>query len=365
MKSLIKIFFMVLILVSFKSFVYGDDCTINYDNDCLSPSYIDKEMKGYSIGIGVWYGYCEIKCADKTTFKPIRLKNEEFEFFGKDKNHVFFRLDALKGINPNNYKIKETGEPNYYLIYDKDTVYLNTILFPQIDPATFEFMDTSYENWESWFKDKNHVYRLTNTGNSLENKLEILSDSDPAFFTFGYNITPSTVYWYGKKIEGADVGSMELLHFGFAKDKNNVFFEGKIVYGADVRSFVETAVGDVNYYVDKNGFFGDDDGQHYLTIPYMNKEYPKDAKITQKSISTAIKTYETKYPNYTPQPAMPKLGSPEEQELKKFQEEVARAKLEEAEENKQNMIKLSIGIVSVLGLGGIVYGVMRWKKRKK
>jgi len=356
MKILIRIFFTLIIFVSFHYLIYGSECAIDYNNDCLTNDQTDEQMQGYTIGVGVWYGYCEIKCADKTTFKPIKLKNEEFEFFGKDKNHFFFRDTALEGINPNGYKIKETGKSDYYLIYDKDTVYLNTILFSQIDPATFKFLDTSYETHESWFKDKNHVYRLIEADDSLNNKLEILSDSDPAFFTFGFNITPNAVYWYGKKIEGVDVGSFKVkLEWGneIATDKNNVYEKGEVMYGMDVKSFQM-------YQVDTN-----DTGAVFPlsknNISIFKKEYPSSAQKIDQSLSTAVKEYETKYPNYTPQPAMPKPDSPEEQALKKFEADVAKAELEETEANKQNMMKLGIiGIVSALGLGGIVYGVMKW-----
>jgi len=332
---------------------------------CESPDFIDEDLSGYKAYQGkVYYFYCVLEGVDPATIKPLTMDGKKSVTYAQDKNNVYFQTIILSGLEPNQFKIKNI-EGGGIILYDNNSIYFDGTEITDTNPdiATLEAVGDGY------YRDKNNLYlqKLAGTTKNGDDYFTFkkIDGANPDNFETGYKITPDAVYWYGKKIEGADVGSMELLHFGFAKDKNNVFFEGKIVYGADVRSFVETAVGDVNYYVDKNGFFGDDDGQHYLTIPYMNKEYPKDVKITQKSLSSAIKDYETKYPNYSPQPAMPKPGSPEEQALKKFEADVAKAKLE-AEANKQNMIKLGIiGLGSVLGLGGIVYRVMRWKKRKK
>jgi hypothetical protein len=365
MKILSRILSVGIALISFHLFAYAAECRpFDESRDCISLEDTDEQMSGYSnIGTYVYYGYCRIECADAGTFKPVKLKNEDSAIFGKDKNHVFFRVSALEGVSPNSYKIKETGNSDYYLIYDKNTVYLNTILFPQIDPNTFEFLDTSHEDNVSWFKDKNHVYRLIQADSALEDKLEILPNSDPSLFTFGYNITPDAVYWYGKKIDGVDMGSFELLHDGYAKDKNNVYNEGKIMYGADAESFHEADIKgiDIFIYIDKyKSYYGINS-----SIQELKKEKQNSINSIDQSISTAIKTYETKYPNYAPQPAVPAPGSPEEAELKKFQEEIAKAQQEEADANRQDMMKKGVLAIGILALGSIGYGVIRKRKKGK
>ena len=226
--------------------VIADECD-QFDEtaDCISFDETDEDMSGYTVGIGVYYNYCHVKCANPSTFEIINAEGINMGIYGKDKNNVYFGIKRLDGISSNNYTIKKVknDEGGYYLAYDDDTVYLNYIRFDQIDPDTFEYLDRSSSERIIYFKDKNHVYELKENYGYNQNILYILKDAAPAHsISDGYEITDTAVYWYGKKIEEADPASFELFHFGYAKDKNNVFFEGKIEYGADAKSFTELEI---------------------------------------------------------------------------------------------------------------------------
>ena len=360
-----KYFFLssLLVILLFSSFALSIVASAEYDAEPDDLSRLGYGVHSYEDPPRAYYNDCALTGADPNTFEEIQPND-----YAKDKNQVYYHQYPLLGLNPNKVQIKSYFSPDktwlMYAAYDGNITCLRDACSSEINPNNLSLTNDEFI-WSGkkvfGYVRSEKSYRIcVDQREEIKYELKLIADNaDPENFTTGYKITPDAVYWYGKKMEEADVGSFELLHFGFAKDKNNVFFEGNIVYGADPQSFVETPVGDVNYYVDKNGFFGDDDGQHYLTVPYMNKKYPKDAQITQNSLSSAISTYESKYPNYTPQPAQPALGSPEEAGLKKFQEEVAKAQQEEVKERKQNMIRGSIEFAGILLLGGIGYVVAK------
>jgi len=340
--------------------------------DCLNTEIVDEDLHSYKIYQGkVYYEYCLLPDLDPKTLHTFAANDPTTFPYAKDKNNVYFQWFKLEKLNPNTFKTKKLAG-NYLVLHDKNNVYINGSYVPNGDAETLEYLDTDNSNGGiSYFKDKGQVYKeeldYVDGGDVSHYKISVLDNAYPAFFSFGYNITPDAVYWYGKKIEGVDVGSFEVYDWAqwshdaqYAHDKNNVYIKDKIVYGVNVRSFQTYDIKRENQPTLQLEF----DANKAILI---KKEYPKESSKINQSLSSAIKAYETKYPSYTPQPAMPKPGSPEEQALKKFQADVAKAKLEEAEENKQNMIKIGIiSIVSALGLGGIVYGDMRrMGKRKK
>jgi len=330
---------------------------------CISSEWTDENLDGYKIYQGKVYHYgCPVKEADPNTFREIPKRDEIPLGMAQDSKSLFFGGNKLEGLHPNSYKTKKVQyydssddkQKEMYFLFDKDNEYLYDMNVDGVDLNTVEIINSGY------FKDKNNVYEIDYKNNVVNR----IPDANPAFFTFGYNINSDAVYWYGKKIEKADPGSFEVVACDYSsetgKDKNNVYWRGELVYGVDSKSFTSLAS---NCY-DKNAVYDTSNNLKMLsTLKELKNGYAADGRenLVNQTLTSAIQTYETKYPNYTPQPAMPKPDSPEEQALKKFEADVAKAELEETEANKQNMMKLGIiGIVSALGLGGIVYGVMKW-----
>ena len=348
-------------LILFITGLVGQKAIADFEGEPPIPSF---HANMYEDPPTAYYDECALKDAD-----PYTLKTMAQSEYGRDKQHVYYHQYLLSGLNPDNVKTElyYSSDRSWamYVAYDGKITCFEEVCSTQVDPSNLILMDSGLiRNGDKVFNliETDEDYYPCVTGQSEKKKeLELIVDhSDPAFFTFGYNITPDAVYWYGKKIEEANSGSFEIMHEGYAKDKNNVFFEGKIQYGVDAESFTELG----GSFIDKNG--EQYQGKLFKVIPKFKQQYVgynQSPKIVDDSLSSAISTYESKYPSYTPQPAVPAPGSPEEAELKKFQEEVVKAQQEEVKERKQNMIRGGVELVGILLLGGIIYGIVKSRKK--
>jgi len=354
MKKIIGIFWSAILFIGATQPLFADECRpFDQTNDCISIEETDDAWEGYTLGEFVYYGMCQVVCADPKTFKVIKT-SLGFEIYGKDKSHVFFFFFSIDGLNANKFKFKKTELADYYLAYDGINAYLNAMpLPPNADPETFEFLDTSSANNTSWFKDANNVYYLEHKEAKLEEITQVLQGADPSFFLFGYKITSEAVYWYGVKIPKADPKSFELMHMGYAKDKDNVYKDGKVVYGADTKSFHEADIEGINIFIfiDKNkGYFG-------INAPMktLKEEHKDSIDSIDQSLKTSVKAYETKYPGYKPKPAQPPAGSPEAAELAKMEAET------QAEQTKQIALWGGSALGGLIVLGGVLW---MWKRKK-
>jgi hypothetical protein len=360
----------VLSAIFLSSFAEAEEYTDLYNPDkCTTSEYVDVELSGYSVYEGkAYYGYCMIYGMDPKTIKPLIINGEKSLSYGQDKNNVYYQTRILKELIPNKFKIKNIGRYGV-ILYDNNTVYFDGTDITDVNPD----LETLKATGDFYYRDKNFLYHqiLTDkTPNDIQNFSFIkVAGGDQNNFETGYKITKDAVYWYGKKIEGADPGSFEVVECDYssktAKDKNNVYWSGKLAYGIDSKSFTSLAS---NCY-DKNAVYDTSNNMKMLsTFNKLKRDYGAEnrSKLVDQTLSAAIKTYETKYPNYTPQPAVPAPGSPEEAELKKFQEEIAKAQQEETDANKQDMMKKGIWAIGILAVGGIGYiAIKKRNKRKK
>jgi|GEM_PF-5586794 len=365
MKKPLSLIILVIALqaILFPTATKADEYVDLYNPDkCTNMENTDADLSGYKVyEEKVYYFYCLVEGMDPKTIKPLVEDGKKSIRYAQDKDSVYYNTRILKGLTPGRFQIMSSDDGSILFLYDANTIYLGgmDISDSGLDINSFESLGNYY------YRDKSSLYVQTmtdKTPSGIENfTFKKVAGANPDNFALGYKITPDAVYWYGKKIEEADTGSFELFHLGYAKDKDNVYKDGKIVYGSDAQSFAELGT----YYFDKNFEYGIGEKSRIGMTENLRqgyRDYNKSPKIVDDSLSSAIKAYESKYPNYTPQPAQPKPGSPEEAELKMFQAEVEKARLQEAEDRQQNLIMWGGIIVSGLLLGVLGYIVTRRKR---
>ena len=154
----------------------------------------------------VYYTTKKIEEADPETFQAIN------EFYGKDKNNVFYQTRKIEA-DP---KTAKAVGPTY--LKDKQSLYNSygkTI--HDVDIATFELIS------EYHAKDQNAIYILSSIGKKIKG-------ADPASFeslNWSYGKDAQKVFWNTEEIKGADASTFEALEtFGNAKDKNYTYEMG-------------------------------------------------------------------------------------------------------------------------------------------
>lgn len=129
---------------------------------------------------------------------------------------------------------------------------------------------------------------------NLKNE-KVVDGADVASFVpydNGYGVDKNSVYYIGKKIDGADPTSFKALpqHIagdtsdsGYGADKNTVYYDGEKIAGADASSFKvlpSLHMGDINEYgVDKNNvyYFGEKvEGVDVASFVYLGGVFAKD-----------------------------------------------------------------------------------------
>ena len=144
---------------------------------------------------------------DIDTFKPIQ-NTQNYEQYFKDKKGIYYNRD-LGVLSPESSKIQGADIhsfivlPQYLLAKDRNNVYYEGKIVPDIDAQTFEVLDGGY------YKDAYGVYVRGFTP---------LPNSDPCTFQLiGYK---NQYEW-----------------LGYAKDVNQVYYRDSIVEGADPATF--------------------------------------------------------------------------------------------------------------------------------
>lgn len=282
-----------------------------YNEETCYYGWGDEVVPGYHNYDGkVYYFDCPLEGVDWKSLKPLTVDGKELFGYVMDKNYIYYKTRRLDGLSPDDFRIKQMADNNEVILYDDDTIYFDAVEVSDsgMDVETFRMENGAY-------RDDQYLYMRGQTPDTLDGWVQNfefgrVEGGEPDNYAHGYKITPSAVYWYGKKIEEADPGSFETMYDGFAKDKNNVFSDGKVMYGADVESFNRTAPKgiDIYIYVDKNRSYY---GVGLKTIDEVKKETPESANSLNQSIKSALLDYKQKYPGYTPQPAIDPENPPQ------------------------------------------------------
>lgn len=345
------------------------------ENGCINiSSNIDIDsFKGYTKFEGDWYyGLCPMKDVDDKSFKILDVTFNYGKPFAKDKSHVYFTGDIMKDISPESFQADEfelkatstkfdNTEFERLLVQASDTKYIwswyGGLLVNGITLEDFIIRGSGLDDdSDAYYSDNEHVYQKTEhkeKGYAAYYTLDIVPDTDPEHFYFGYEITDDAVYWYGKKIEGADPGSFELFHLGYAKDKDNVYYEGEVKYGVDTKSFAELG----GNFIDKNAEY--DDGKIFQNIKGFKQQYidnNKSTEIVNEPIKESLLEYKEKYPGYRPQPAIDPENPPKHPLLDRVKDIITDYKYL----NPPLYYLILIGpFVALFG----VIGFVLWKKR--
>lgn len=124
--------------------------------------------------------------------------------FGKDKQHVFYRSEVVKGFDPESFVSKDADPESFVVIgpytgKDANAIYRASHRCPQCDLQSFRKIND-----------------------------DLYLDKNAAYFASGSN-------W--KRIPSADPQSVQRLSDLFSKDTQHVFFDETAIAGADPESF--------------------------------------------------------------------------------------------------------------------------------
>ncbi|MDA8611403.1 DKNYY domain-containing protein [Candidatus Pacebacteria bacterium] len=193
-------------------------------------------------------------------------KQKEPYFWGSDyykdydKERIFFKTSSGKSVDKNDPKggriyegyvmsvdyetFEIVGEdihqqyPREAISYakDKNNVYCNHVLNPQMDPETISIKKVNNNPNDSlteYVYDKNNIYINCK-------KIEGV-DRDSLEFISAYTFTDKNgVYYFGKKIEGVDRTSVKFLeNSSYFLDKNKIYYNDDYLEGSDSEDFLE------------------------------------------------------------------------------------------------------------------------------
>lgn len=223
--------------------------------EALDFNFSKDKNKVYFLNTGLKGIYkANILEADPNTFEALG------NGYAKDAKHVFFEKEILATADPFsfeylNFPIKNSSCPSQFY-KDKDNLFINSKLIPNVDVASFEFL----HDYGIFFKDKTHVYRLTREAKGslcFPDTAIILSRAEVNDFkAFGSNyfVTQDGAYYVNNggipiQMQGVDLESFESFSSNeslpyqengadnFAKDKNSIYYAGKVLNGVDVETF--------------------------------------------------------------------------------------------------------------------------------
>lgn len=181
--------------------------------------------------------YSEEVSADPNTFESLS------EFYGRDKNHVYYWGEILDGIDAASFRIIDDDHTA-----DKNHVYFNTFIIEDADPESFRIISKELA------EDKNDFFWSN----------EALKVADKATFVLIPDCEDQSQYYWAKdkykaynlswhvSVPISDYDSFKPLSGRYAVDDYQVYHRGDIVNGADPKSFKEVAL-DIGQ--DKNGVY--------------------------------------------------------------------------------------------------------------
>ena len=216
----------------------------------------------------------------------------------KKNNEIYYRHSEGEGVE---LKVENVDLGTFKILNDKyakdakNVYFSGNKTFEDVDSKTFEVLPNYYS------KDKNGVYRPINEwihkinganpktikvlsqfyskdDKNVFHDEDIIPNADVNSFVVlngisGHAKDKNSVYFWGQKIEGANVKTFKVISNGsYAKDDKNVYAGEKILKGADPQTFRE--VSRTNYARDKNNlyyYFGD--------VKKLGKINEKDFKV--------------------------------------------------------------------------------------
>lgn len=158
----------------------------NFKNNNYLRTVVDAKDDKCLYNNGYQQGFSKI--VDIKTFEPVN------QYFFKDKNHIYRGFDPGKPVNEDLFIINEADINSFELINDEDGFYA---------------------------KDSSHVYI-----NCYGNKFFVFTPDNIASFkvlNVRYSKDAQNVYYYGEKLEDADVESFEKDGAHGGKDKNGLW----------------------------------------------------------------------------------------------------------------------------------------------
>ena len=190
-KNFIKIFLLIF-LISNLIFSENKKLNENYGIEDGEVYYINRKIEG----------------ADAKTFEVF----EDGEY-AKDKNNVYYKENVLNEADPKSFK--SLSKISYGLGKDKNNLYFFEDKVNNIDVKTLEIMT---DEFSIYLKDKNGVYILFSYNGGLPVDLD--------------NMIMSL-----KILKNVDKQTFQLISGGYSKDKNSVYYIGKKIDGADPKNF--------------------------------------------------------------------------------------------------------------------------------
>lgn len=207
-----------------------------------------------------------------STKKVVDMPNDTpCEWITKDQNQVYYGDTPIRQADPDTFRIIGywmVDDFEYYPVcigVDKNHVYANTGMLPDLDPTTTEVIYAQY------IKDKNGMYSVhgegatkipnvdlaTFTGTEDKNTLygcgQAIAPNTPTTKILGnsYAQVGNTIYYKNTIVAGADAKSFSVLLAsgprtcesswgGYAIDSKNAYYRGKKIPGADPKSFKTT-----------------------------------------------------------------------------------------------------------------------------
>ncbi len=279
-KNFIKIFLLIF-LISNLTFSENKKLNENFGIEDGEVYYINRKIEGADAKTfevfedneyakdkkNVYYGDKVLNEADPKSFK---LLTKISYGLGKDKNNLYFWENKVNNIDVKTLKIM-TDEFSIYL-KDKNGVYIlfsyngglpvdldNGIISPKIlknvDKQTFQLISGGYS------KDKNSVYYIGKKIDGADPKnFKVLKDyiftDEKNVYLYGekkeeidlqtlkffdndssYFFDKNNIYFQGDKLENADFKSFKTMELNFSKDKNNVYLGNEKIEGADAKTF--------------------------------------------------------------------------------------------------------------------------------
>lgn len=177
--------------------------------------------RGYSVAKGKAYFNGEpMDQADADTFTLLdndRTAARDIDL-ALDRHYVFYRGDIVENADPGSFRFLEDKSSNYWA--DKNSVYYRSDRLPLIVPKGVEVSENPF---------------------------------GPAIL-FYHGKDDSGVYIRGKRLDGADPESFEILGPGLYKDKKHIFAPGKILPDANAARFIV---------LDEDGHYGSDGEKIY------------------------------------------------------------------------------------------------------
>ncbi|TMP82255.1 hypothetical protein CWB73_05030 [Pseudoalteromonas phenolica] len=211
------------------------------------------DAKGYAKDKNYVYHYGKtVPFADPASFEVLS------DLVSKDKNHLFYRAQPIKGVSAQDAKLlnpsAELLDQLYILSQGRVFINMGEINFTPCDAKSLKVLkDTSYIKDNKCvfyrgikleganpkkFKDKSWDYSVDNKNVYFEGKkLAQVSSKGFDVLSYDYAENDDNVFFRDKLLVGVSTKDFEPLRYGYAKNIQGVYFEGKLLEGANRKLF--------------------------------------------------------------------------------------------------------------------------------